>query len=370
MMSNSLAPAQDEFFESLLGDFLDESQQLLGSLNENMLVLDQWVQSLAEGNGSSLDAELMNELFRSAHSFKGLSGMLGLTDINNLTHNVENVFDAARRGQYQLTTDSVELLFQAIDHLVGMVDCLRNADLPAVDSSHVISDIRTLLSSAGVGKEQQSQHDAERTLSELDKAFAAANELDSPLETAIQSALIPAKQDLFAGIEDEGEVPAKYIAIYIDEAEQSLDTMSEVLLNGEKSRGAQAVEDLLIVAHRFKGSSASVGLHRAAKLAHFMEDILQVLREQELPLNSDLADALLKCTDTLRNFIGCLKTGSAADTTYYNDLANELIQSKMLDNPNSTAPVNRADVISALEAKLAWHCQQVFLRSTRPDKTT
>jgi two-component system, chemotaxis family, sensor kinase CheA len=354
IMSNSKAPAQDEFFESLLGDFLDESQQLLGSLNENMLVLDQWVESLKAGNDSSLDEELMNELFRSAHSFKGLSGMLGLTDINNLTHNVENVFDAARRKQYQLTEDSVELLFQAIDHLIGMVDCLRNTDLPAVDCSTVIGDIRAMLGAAGVGKEQQSQHDAERTLSELDKVLSAAAELDAP--PAMESAPVtpaPGKQDLFAGIEDEGEVPAKYIAIYIDEAEQSLDTMSEILLNGEKSRGAQAVEDLLIVAHRFKGSSASVGLHRAAKLAHFMEDILQILREQEQPLNSDLADALLKCTDTLRTFIENLKVGSAADTTQYNDLAYELIHSKMLDSQSSAAPAIAADAGKPLESSPA-----------------
>ena len=43
------------------------------------------------------DETLLNEMFRSAHSLKGLSGMLGLADINNLTHRLENVFDAARK---------------------------------------------------------------------------------------------------------------------------------------------------------------------------------------------------------------------------------------------------------------------------------
>ena len=45
-MSDTAAIPRDEFFESLLGDFLDESGQLLDRLNENMLQLDEWFRSL------------------------------------------------------------------------------------------------------------------------------------------------------------------------------------------------------------------------------------------------------------------------------------------------------------------------------------
>src|SRR5574340_9038 len=107
----------DEFRESLLGDFLDESGQLLDRLNENLLQLDQWVRSLDEDQPKRCDSELINEMFRSAHSLKGLSAMLGLTDINVLTHKIENVFDAARKDELALDGDCVELMFQAVDRL-------------------------------------------------------------------------------------------------------------------------------------------------------------------------------------------------------------------------------------------------------------
>ncbi|MGC3969908.1 MAG: Hpt domain-containing protein [Pirellulales bacterium] len=92
-MTNA-ADVNDDFTDGLLSDFLDESTGLVGRLNENLLQLDQWTKAPRVPGERPMD--LLNEMFRSAHSIKGLSGMLRLNDINVLTHKVENVFDAAR----------------------------------------------------------------------------------------------------------------------------------------------------------------------------------------------------------------------------------------------------------------------------------
>ena len=96
-MNTSENAAQNDWMQGMLGEFLDESDQLLGRLNENLLRLDALVQSEGTDDHPPCDEALLNEMFRSAHSLKGLSGMLGLSDINNLTHRLENVFDAARK---------------------------------------------------------------------------------------------------------------------------------------------------------------------------------------------------------------------------------------------------------------------------------
>ncbi|HYW80237.1 MAG TPA: Hpt domain-containing protein, partial [Thermoguttaceae bacterium] len=163
-MSNSEPVARDEFFDSLLGDFLDESGQLLDRLNENLLQLDDWVRSLGDDHSQRCDDELMNDMFRSAHSLKGLSAMLGLNDINGLTHKVENVFDAARKDELVINGDVVELMFQAVDRLVGLVDVLRDPEVDSVECDSVIGAIGELLQRAGVNREQTSQADAERAL--------------------------------------------------------------------------------------------------------------------------------------------------------------------------------------------------------------
>ena len=63
------------------------------------------------------EGERLNDMFRSAHSLKGLSVMLGLDKINTLTHRLENVFDAARKDDLTVTEDVAQLMFQAVDHL-------------------------------------------------------------------------------------------------------------------------------------------------------------------------------------------------------------------------------------------------------------
>ena len=107
-MSDSASAPQDDLLSAMLGDFLDESGQLLAELNDRMLQLDEWVRALGDDHREPCDSELLNDMFRAAHSLKGLSGMLGLEDVYTLTHKIENVFDAARRNELTVNADVTE----------------------------------------------------------------------------------------------------------------------------------------------------------------------------------------------------------------------------------------------------------------------
>lgn len=344
-MSNTEAVPRDEFFDSLLGDFLDESGQLLDRLNENLLQLDEWVRSLDDGCQQRGDEDLLNEMFRSAHSLKGLSAMLGLTDINTLTHKVENVFDAARKGELPINGDCVEIVFQAVDRLGALVQTLKDPRSEPVECEGVADQIARMLRSAGCEKQQTSQADAERALqgegeesegAELSGAARGNEGQPAPAPAASDFPLPespsgpPAAADVFAGLDDETETPSKYLSIFIDEAEMSVDQLTEILLAGEEEGERRAVELLLVTAHRIKGSAASVGLNRAAKLAHFMEDALQTFHELQRPLTPPITDALLACTDALRQYVEGLKHGDAR-TDDFHRLAMTLINAREAD---------------------------------------
>ena len=163
-MSDLQANTQNDLLDGLLGDFLDESDQLLTQLNERLLQLDEWVHTLNDDHHESCDANLLNEMFRAAHSLKGLSAMLGLTDINNLTHKIENVFDAARKNELTVNGDVTELVFMGLDQLVALVDRLKEPEREPVDCSAVVDAIRRLLQKEGVERKQSSQADAERAM--------------------------------------------------------------------------------------------------------------------------------------------------------------------------------------------------------------
>ncbi len=356
-MSESEAVARDEFFESLLGDFLDESGQLLDRLNENLLQLDEWVRSLDENHSERCDEDLMNDMFRSAHSLKGLSAMLGLADINDLTHKVENVFDAARKDELIISGDCVELMFQAVDRLVAMVDVLKAPDAEPVSCNQVIQGISNLLQKAGVERKKSSQADAEKALADLAEEEVGRNPSPkascvSPSECetarpdplqqtppAPQASEMPAQVpmiDPFADIENEAEISTKYLGIFIDETDLALDSLTETLLALEGGGDRESIATLLVTSHRIKGSAASIGLNRAAKLAHLMEDQLQHLSDTNGSLSPELTDAMLRATDGLRSFLGNLKHGSIGEDNF-SILASGLLAAQNSGSPQTAA---------------------------------
>jgi two-component system chemotaxis sensor kinase CheA len=319
--NNTADAGVDELFQ----DFVDEASQLLDRLNEDLLVLDEWVRA---GAGAPCDERLMNNMFRSAHSIKGLSAMLGLSHVNKLTHCIENVFDAARKNELPLAQPVVQTIFEAVDKLAAMVSQIRSEGNDNVDATSVLADIAKLLQSSGCERHATTQADAERALQMLtaNSATTAAPTTDSSRTamTTTPAAPRPRAIDHFSNVADDAGFPSKYIGIFIDETEMSLDAITESLVSFDTGDMAAAVENLLITSHRIKGSAASVGLHRPAKLAHLMEDVLQELLEAHAPLSSNMADVMLQCTDALRLYVAGLKTGQPTSDDF-NRLANELL---------------------------------------------
>ena len=307
-MSDSRQDTQNDLLESLLGDFLDESDQLLTQLNENLLQLDEWVQSLGEDHHEPCNAELLNEMFRAAHSIKGLSGMMGLSDINTLTHKIENVFDAARSNQLTVNRDVVDLALMGVDQLTALVELLKDPQAEPVNCDEVLEGIRQLLRSAGAERKQSSQADAEKAIE------------------ALPSDARPDIPDPFENLRNEKEIPEKYVAIFIDETETALDELSDILLALEGGGQPGNLNNLLVTSHKIKGSAASIGLNRAAKLAHLMEDLLQNLVETGGALSAEATDALLACTDALRQFVHHLKEGDSTRDDF-SEAARKLLAS-------------------------------------------
>ncbi|MFD1067716.1 chemotaxis protein CheW [Oceanobacillus locisalsi] len=102
--------------QQYLDIFLDESQEHLQSINDNILKLEEDTSNL----------EYVHEIFRSAHTLKGMAATMGYDDIAALTHKMENVLDLIRNEALVTDTEIIDLLFLAIDDLEDMVDSVRN----------------------------------------------------------------------------------------------------------------------------------------------------------------------------------------------------------------------------------------------------
>ncbi|MTI80222.1 MAG: chemotaxis protein CheA [Firmicutes bacterium] len=95
------------FSDIEIGVFLDELEEKLQVINDNLLVLEN----------EPDNQDVLNEIFRAAHTIKGSSGVMGYEKMASLTHNIENLFDKIRQGELSVTTDMINILFEALDAL-------------------------------------------------------------------------------------------------------------------------------------------------------------------------------------------------------------------------------------------------------------
>ncbi len=91
--------------------FIEESKENLQTCNEQLLELEKNPEDLA----------IVNEIFRSAHTLKGMSATMGYEDLANLTHKMENVLDAIRNEKIKVTPEILDVVFKSVDDLEAMV---------------------------------------------------------------------------------------------------------------------------------------------------------------------------------------------------------------------------------------------------------
>lgn len=97
-----------------LGEFVAEANEILETLGRDLLVLDGQ-------RGGEPDPDLLNAIFRGAHSLKGLSAMFGQDRLSKLAHRAEDVLDALRLGRVPLDDALLDALIEALDVLQGLL---------------------------------------------------------------------------------------------------------------------------------------------------------------------------------------------------------------------------------------------------------
>ncbi len=96
-------------------DFLAEAEEIADQLSTELADLADMADS------GDLNPDLLNSIFRAAHSLKGLAGMFGLTDIAELSHNMENLLDWLRLGKLNLDPVLMSVLFGAHELLTSLI---------------------------------------------------------------------------------------------------------------------------------------------------------------------------------------------------------------------------------------------------------
>lgn len=120
--------------------FLEESKEHLQQLNEKLLLLET----------DSKNINLINEIFRSAHTLKGMAATMGFTKMATLTHEMESLLDLARNNKRLIDSDIMDTLFHGVDILEQMVTLITEAGNDEHDINGIVKRLQSLASGKSV----------------------------------------------------------------------------------------------------------------------------------------------------------------------------------------------------------------------------
>ena len=134
--------------------FLDETNEHLQNLNTQILSLEQEPDNM----------DTINEIFRAAHSLKGMAGTMGYKRMQNLTHDMENVFSEVRNGNITVKANMIDVLFQCLDALEEYNANIReNADEGTNDNEPLIKQLNDILNGGDGDVEEEEEAAADQS---------------------------------------------------------------------------------------------------------------------------------------------------------------------------------------------------------------
>lgn len=116
--------------------FLEESKEHLEGLNQRLLDLEK----------STEDISTLNEIFRAAHTLKGMSSTMGFEDLADLTHHMENVLSDLKERVLKVDGSVVDVLFQCFDRIQLLIDQIESTNSGQMDNSDLVAVLENIKS--------------------------------------------------------------------------------------------------------------------------------------------------------------------------------------------------------------------------------
>ena len=154
---------------------MDEIQELLEDfLVEAFEMIEEMDQDLVELENSPDDLELLNKIFRVAHTIKGSGSFLNFDKLTRLTHHMEAVLDKARKGELTITPEIMDVILESVDAMKGILEYIRDNgtdEAPDIDIEPIVAKLDAIVS----GKKEDSKEESKKESKEDKKPNIVGN---------------------------------------------------------------------------------------------------------------------------------------------------------------------------------------------------
>ena len=133
-------PVFDNEMAEILDSFIVETREIFEKFGQDLLALEK----------GSADSDLLNSIFRAVHTVKGTSSFLGLEQMTELAHNFEDVLNKLRRGELQVSSDKMDVMFDAYDLMKVLLAQIEERKIERIDMSGILAQLRAISQGAAV----------------------------------------------------------------------------------------------------------------------------------------------------------------------------------------------------------------------------
>jgi len=201
---------------------MDEMQELLEDfLIEAFEMIDEMDQDLVELESNPDDLELLNKIFRVAHTIKGSGSFLNFDKLTKLTHHMEAVLDKARKGELRITPEIMDVILESVDAMKAILEYIRdngNDESPDVEIDSIVEKLDAIVkgnAGSSEGKKEKTKEESEKVgdlnldeitpdnLDELDLSNLSPEELDKVLDKLVDDMNTSPEEE---GVEEIEEV--------------------------------------------------------------------------------------------------------------------------------------------------------------------
>ena len=130
--------------ENSLKEFVAEAEEIIEGLNQNLLAMENTEDKTA------VRPDILNAIFRAAHTLKGMSGMVGLKKVSEISHHLEDMLDSLRMGKLPLSRPVMDTLFKGMELLRGLIESANAGKGEDADITPMLQQIQQVVSGGPV----------------------------------------------------------------------------------------------------------------------------------------------------------------------------------------------------------------------------
>jgi len=258
--------------DEVLNSFIQESHDHLDTIEDRILTLEH-----------DANPDLIDDIFRSMHTIKGVSSFIGLNSIKNLSHSLESLLDRLRTQDLLINSDLISILLEGTDILSNMIKFIGQEAEFKSDGKH--------------------SYRISEPVIDFESLMNKIRNIDNPvieevIEKGEEPTVIPPEASMDDLISDD------MIRKFIEESSDLLDTAEHSILELEnKTEITESVDHAFRNLHTIKGNSGFFGFQSIEESSMEAENLLDLIRKGKNKADNRSVSLILQKIDRIRNLM-------------------------------------------------------------------